>query len=88
MQPPVCLPHTGVALCPKELRASFVEFLKTNKHGDETLRAAAKAMKHSSKTQASHSYSRGESDRLAAAAVRVAEAYAANFNHKSANACD
>ena len=79
--------HAGVALCPKELRASFVEFLKTSKHDDDTLRAAAKAMKHSSKTQASHSYSRGESDRLAAAAVRVAEAYAATFNRKMATAC-
>jgi len=69
-----------VPLCPKELRASFVEFLKTANHGDETLRAAARAMRHSSKTQASASYARGESDRVIAAAVRVAELYASNFD--------
>ena len=71
--------HSGVPLAPKDLRASFITFLKSEDHDDETLKAAALAMKHSSKTQASAAYTKDQSDRLVAAAVRVAEGYAAKF---------
>ena len=43
--------HSGVALAPKDLRSSHVTWLKTGEHDDATLRAAAQAMRHSSKTQ-------------------------------------
>ena len=68
-----------VPLAPKELRASFVTFLKGNDHSDTVLRAAATAMRHSSKTQASHAYNKGDNQTIAAA-VKVAEAYAARFS--------
>ena len=67
-------------LAPKELRASFVTFLKSGNHSDATLRSAAVALRHSSKTQDSDAYNKGKSDRLMAAAVKVAEEYAATFN--------
>jgi len=43
--------YSGVALAPKDLRSAHVTWLKTDEHDDETLRAAAQAMRHSSKTQ-------------------------------------
>jgi hypothetical protein len=43
--------HSGVAMCPKDLRSSFIGFLKSEEHGDATLKAAAAAMRHSSQTQ-------------------------------------
>ena len=71
--------HSGVPLAPKDLRASFVTFLKSHHHGDATLRAAALAMRHSSKTQASDAYNKDRNDRLVSAAVIAAEAYASKF---------
>jgi hypothetical protein len=38
-------------MCPKDLRSSFIGFLKSEEHGDATLKAAAAAMRHSSQTQ-------------------------------------
>ena len=72
--------HSGVPLAPKDLRASFITFLKSEEHDDETLKAAAIAMRHSSKTQSSAAYTKDQSDRLVAAAVRAAEGYAAQFD--------
>ena len=72
--------HANVPFAPKDLRASFVTFLRSNNHSDDTLRAAAHAMRHSSRTQESAAYNKGHSDRLVAAAVRAAEAYAATFD--------
>ena len=46
---------------------------------DETLRAAAVAMRHSSKTQDSTAYNKGKSDRLVQAAIDAAAAFAAKF---------
>ena len=43
----------GVALSPKDCRASFITFLRDGDHGDETLRQAAVAMRHSSTMAAS-----------------------------------
>lgn len=71
--------HSGVPLAPKELRASFVTFLKSGNHSDTTLRSAAVALRHSSKTQDSHAYNKGKSDRMTAAAVKVAAEFAATF---------
>ena len=69
----------GVALAPKDLRSSFVTFLKTGEHSNETLRAAAIAMRHSSKTQGSAAYHKGQSDLLVQAAVDAAAEFAATF---------
>ena len=77
--------HSGVPLAPKELRASFVTFLKSGKHNDATLRSAAVALRHSSKTQDSAAYNKGKGDRLTAAAVKVAEDFASTFKAGQAN---
>ena len=71
---------SGVAMCPKDLRSAFVGFLKSGEHSDETLRAAAVAMRHSSATQGSRAYDKGRCDRLVSAAVQVATEYAATFD--------
>ena len=71
--------HSGVAMSPKDLRSSHIVWLKTGDHGDDTLRAAAQAMRHSSKTQDSASYNKGKSDRLVQQAVTAAAAFAARF---------
>ena len=54
--------HGDVALCPKGARASFITFLRGGDHDDETVKAAAIAMRHSSKIQASATYDKGGSD--------------------------
>ena len=54
--------HGDVALCPKDARASFITFLRSDDHDDETVKAAATAMRHSSKIQASATYDKGTSD--------------------------
>jgi hypothetical protein len=73
--------YSGVALSPKDLRSSHVTWLKSGEHDDETLRAAAHAMRHSSKTQDSAAYNKGKSDRLVQKSVDVAAAFAAAFKH-------
>lgn len=69
-----------VPLAPKELRSSFVTFLKSGEHSDSTLKAAATAMRHSSKTQASAAYDKGGHDKTIASAMRVCTTYAARFS--------
>ena len=54
--------HGDVALCPKDARASFITFLRSGDHDDKTVKAAATAMRHSSKIQASATYDKGMSD--------------------------
>ena len=71
--------YAGVAFSPKDCRASFVTFLKDGEHGDETLRAAAVAMRHSSAMADSAAYDKHGSDRIVAAAVTVADAFASRF---------
>ena len=71
--------YAGVSVTPKDLRASFVTWLKTGDHGDHVLKAAAAAMRHSSSTQASAAYHLGASDQAAAAAVKAASDFAARF---------
>ena len=43
--------HAGVPLAPKELRSSFITFLRSGHNSDAALKSAAFAMRHSS-TQA------------------------------------
>ena len=52
---------------------SFITYLRDGDHGNETLRAAALAMRHSSTMAESASYDKHGSDRLVAAAVQVAD---------------
>jgi hypothetical protein len=71
--------HGDVALCPKDTRSSFITFLRSGEHDDETVKAAAVAMRHSSKMQASAAYDKGASDRRVSAAMKVASDFAAKF---------
>ena len=48
--------HAGMAVTPKDLRASYITHLKEGEHGDESLRAAALAMRHNTATQNSTAY--------------------------------
>lgn len=41
--------YSGQRLSPKDCRSSFISWLRSGQHGDETLKAAADAMHHSSK---------------------------------------
>ena len=68
---------SGVALAPKDLRSSFVGFLRSGEHSDATLRSAAAAMRHSTQTQRSRAYDNGRSNRQTDAADLVAAEYAA-----------
>ena len=69
----------GVALCPKDVRASFVTWLRSGHHGDSVLTQAARQMRHSSSMQASVHYDKARSERVVSAASRVAEAFANQF---------
>ena len=61
--------------------ARHASFLKSSEHSDAVLKAAATAMRHSSKTQASHAYSKGgQHNKNIEAAARVALDYAARFS--------
>ena len=71
--------HGDVALCPKDARSSFITFLRSGDHDDETVKAAAIAMRHSSKIQASAAYNKGASDRRVSAAMKVVADYSAKF---------
>jgi hypothetical protein len=71
--------HSGVPLAPKELRAAFVTHLKSSENDDRVLKAAAVAMRHSSKMQDSAAYNKDKHDRLVSAAVKAAEKYASRF---------
>ena len=72
--------HGDVALCPKDARASFITFLRGGDHDDETVKAAAIAMRHSSKIQASVTYDKGGTNRRVSAAMKVASDYSAKFS--------
>jgi hypothetical protein len=71
--------HSGVALCPKDCRSSFITWLKDGDHGDEACRSAAKAMRHSSTVADSAAYDKHKSDRVVEAAMKVADAFAKQF---------
>ena len=71
--------HTGVALAPKELRSSFITFLRSGDNSDAALKSAAFAMRHSSAQARGPAYDKERAERLSAAAVQVAGSYAARF---------
>ena len=79
--------HGDVALCPKDTRSSFITFLLRGDHGDEAVKAAAAAMRHNSKTQASAAYNRGGCDRRVAAAMKVAATHSSKFSAASSSGC-
>ena len=49
----IFLKHGGVKLSPKDCRASYITFLRSNDVNDELVRSTAIAMRHSSSTAAS-----------------------------------
>ena len=53
--------------------------MRDGNHGDETLRAAAKALHHSSAMAASAAYDKHGTDRIVEKAVRVADDFARRF---------
>lgn len=71
--------HAGVAICPKDLRASFISWLRSGEHGDEVLKAAAVAMRHDSQTAASATYDKEGTQRLVESAMKVAAAASAQY---------
>ena len=71
--------HTSVACSPKQLRASFVTWLKSQTDAPSVLRAAAASMRHQEKTQGSSHYDAERNDRLVTAAVQLCEDYALTF---------
>jgi hypothetical protein len=72
--------YSGVALCPKDARASFVSWLRDgDQHGDEVLASAAQALRHSSQMQASATYDKHKTSRTIGAAARVVDAFASRY---------
>ena len=71
--------HAGVAIAPKELRSSFITFLRSAHNSDAALQSAAFAMRHSSTQARGPAYDKERAERLSAAAVQVADTYAAGF---------
>ena len=71
--------YGGVALCPKDCRASFITWLRSGEHGDEVLTSAAEQMRHSSTMSASATYDKEKAARVVSAASKAAEAFANQF---------
>ena len=71
--------HAGVAVAPKDLRASYITHMRSGQHGDESLRAAAIAMRHSPATQSSSAYHKRNA--LAQSAVAEATSLSAQYVH-------
>ena len=71
--------HSGVALCPKDCRSSFITWMKDADHGDEVCRSAAKAMKHSSTVADSAAYDKHKAARVVEAAMKAADTFAKQF---------
>ena len=71
--------HAGIAVCPKDLRSSFVTWVKTEHPDNDTLQSAARALKHSTAMQSSIAYDKEKEDRVVAAATAVAERFASTF---------
>ena len=71
--------QSGVALAPKDLRSSYITWLRSEENGDATLKAAALAMRHSVTQQAAPAYDKGAAARLNAACTAAAETQAQRF---------
>ena len=74
-----CYSPGGVALCPKDCRASFVTWLRSGAHGESLLTEAARQMHHSSSTAASAAYDKGKAARIVSAASKATDEFAAQF---------
>ena len=68
-----------LAVAPKELRSSFITFLRSGDNSDAALKSAAFAMRHSSTQARGPAYDKERVERLSAAAVQVATDFAAGF---------
>lgn len=68
------LPHA-----PKDLRSSYITWLRSEANTDAALKSAAFAMRHSTAQQAGPAYDKERSSRLSSAAVQQAQAHAARF---------
>ena len=77
--------HGNARLCPKDCRSSFITFLRSGEHDDEAVKAAAVAMRHSSKTAESSAYDKGSCDRRISAVMKVAADFSAKFNAASSS---
>ena len=55
--------HAGVPLAPKELRSSFITFLRSGDNSDAALKSAAFAMRHSSTQARGPAYDKERSER-------------------------
>ena len=71
--------YAGVAVTPKDLRSSYITYLKSDQHSDESLRAAAIAMRHNTATQSSTAYHKRNT--LAQSAVTEAANLSAQYMH-------
>ena len=71
--------HAGVAMCPKDARASFVTWARSGEHGDDVLTSAARQMHHSSSMQESATYDKEKSERVVSAASKATEAFSEQF---------
>jgi len=73
----------GVAMCPKDVRAAYITFLRDGydegEHDDAVLASAAKAMRHSSAMQQSVHYDKHKAKRTVSAAMSVADAFASRY---------
>ena len=78
-----CLVHADFASA-----RSSITFLRSGDHDDEAVKAAAIAMRHSSKTAASAAYDKGASDRRVSAAMKVAADYSAKFTAGASSSTD
>ena len=58
--------HAGVPLAPKELRSSFITFLRSGHNSDAALKSAAFAMRHSSTQARGPAYDKERAERLSA----------------------
>ena len=69
----------AVPLAPKELRSSFITFLRSEDNSDAVLKSAAFAMRHSTRQAAGPAYDKERAERLSAAAVAQAAKHAERF---------
>ena len=69
--------HSGVPLAPKDLRSSYIMWLRSDANTDAVLKSAAFPMGHSTAQQAGPAYDKERSSRLSLTTVQQSQAYAA-----------
>jgi len=68
-----------VKLCPKDLRASYITFLRSSEVEDDLVRETAIAMRHSSTTAASAAYDKNGTQPFVDRAMKATAAFSAKF---------